>query len=292
MEKVPPSFPRPTRPSLGSGCYRRFLDLAFFAFIGYLSIASAFADAFSETQAVPVTPSVAQSEAMQATINRSVEALTHQRFDPSAPAGASVAALPPPIPVADLSDGQMPPPVPVSSAAPIPDPMPAAEALSPETQIISISHATPGAGSPAPASPAPMTIADAATTVKYEETLAPPKPQPIEEAAEHFKEFQPQSEDSPNAPDAVKPETMHAWEKQLEILEQENQALRQKLRLSVDDPLRDIEVDAVSTIHEDVLRARITELEQQIDKLNMKNDISLPQKTKSDHPAGRTMPLP
>ena len=67
---------------------------------------------------------------------------------------------------------------------------------------------------------------------------------------------------------------------QLQALEQENQALRQKVGMNETDRLSDIKIDAVSQIHEDVLRARIAELENQMNKMNMKNDNGdLPEKT-------------
>ena len=76
------------------------------------------------------------------------------------------------------------------------------------------------------------------------------------------------------------PETAKAWAMQLQALEQENQALRQKVGMNETDRLSDIKIDAVSQIHEDVLRARIAELENQMNKMNMKNDNGdLPEKT-------------
>jgi hypothetical protein len=80
---------------------------------------------------------------------------------------------------------------------------------------------------------------------------------------------------------AVRPEQARAWAEELQLLERENQALRAKLHLNEADPLADIKVDAVTQIREDVLRARVVELEKELDKLHMKHDPGdLPQKTK------------
>ena len=83
------------------------------------------------------------------------------------------------------------------------------------------------------------------------------------------------------APDGNKALTM-----EVQVLEQENQALRKKLGLGETDPLKDIKVDAVSQIHEDVLRGRIAELEKEISRMGMKNNKEdLPEKTKNPLPS-------
>lgn len=79
-----------------------------------------------------------------------------------------------------------------------------------------------------------------------------------------------------------KSELARAWSQQVEILETENQILRQKLRIQQNDPLKDIKVDAVSQIHENVLRDRVAELEKEVDRLQMRNSDTpqtLPSKT-------------
>lgn len=70
-----------------------------------------------------------------------------------------------------------------------------------------------------------------------------------------------------------------AWSMQIQALEAENQALRQRAQLGVTDPLKDIKVDAVAQIHEEVLRDRISELEKELDKRKASDLENLPQKT-------------
>ena len=65
---------------------------------------------------------------------------------------------------------------------------------------------------------------------------------------------------------------VNAWEEKLEILERENIALRDKLHLKDNDKLNDIKVDAITQIREDVLHARVLELEKQLDKMRMEED--------------------
>ncbi len=84
--------------------------------------------------------------------------------------------------------------------------------------------------------------------------------------------------------ETVKPATTdpafpRVWAQQLQALERENQALRQKLHLAENDRLGDIRVDAVANIREEVLRARIDELENALNKQQMGQGLVLPQKT-------------
>lgn len=67
-------------------------------------------------------------------------------------------------------------------------------------------------------------------------------------------------------------ELIKQWEDKLEILEKENIALRDKLQFKDTDKLSDIKVDTVNQIREDVLRARVIELEKQLDKMRMEGD--------------------
>ena len=68
---------------------------------------------------------------------------------------------------------------------------------------------------------------------------------------------------------AVKSDITAQWSEKLEILEQENIALRDKLQVVKPDNLSDIRMDVVTKIREDVLRARVGELEQEVNKLHM-----------------------
>jgi hypothetical protein len=65
------------------------------------------------------------------------------------------------------------------------------------------------------------------------------------------------------------------WSNVMEVLETENIALRDKLRLKDTDKLSDIRVDAVSHIREQALRNRISDLEKQIDTLQTKSDADV-----------------
>ncbi len=80
---------------------------------------------------------------------------------------------------------------------------------------------------------------------------------------------------------AISREEENVWSMQLEALERENQAMREKLHVGESDSLSDIKVDAVAQIHENVLRERIAELEKEIDKLNAHTHDDLPQKSSS-----------
>ena len=144
-----------------------------------------------------------------------------------------------------------------------------------------------GIGFSRQAAPTPVSAAFMSAT--------PPTVQPAHDAAMNliphtnlsttvpkFQDFIPpaESKDEPHSKplhDPSKP-----WSDQIEVLERENIALREKLHLNETDRFSDIRVDAVAQIHEEVLRARVAELEKEIDKLHMKHDGALPQKTSTD----------
>jgi hypothetical protein len=65
-------------------------------------------------------------------------------------------------------------------------------------------------------------------------------------------------------PHDLKQELWQEWNEKLGLLEQENIALRDKASKNKEDPLRDIRVDAVAAIKEQVLRDRIVELEKEL----------------------------
>jgi polyhydroxyalkanoate synthesis regulator phasin len=89
---------------------------------------------------------------------------------------------------------------------------------------------------------------------------------------------------------AVSPEQAHAWAEEMQMLERENASLRDRLQANMADPLADIKVDAVTQIREDVLRARVVELERELDKLHMNHDGDLPQKTTPGKPSAEATP--
>lgn len=91
--------------------------------------------------------------------------------------------------------------------------------------------------------------------------------------------------------DAVAANEATAWAAQLQILERENQALRNKLQLNETDRLSDIKVDAVAKIHEEVLRDRVAQLEKELDRLSMQKDRALPQKTATPPTPAQITPL-
>ncbi|MDD4616918.1 MAG: hypothetical protein PHW76_07405 [Alphaproteobacteria bacterium] len=101
----------------------------------------------------------------------------------------------------------------------------------------------------------------------------------------------------PDNEDAVAAATTRVWIQQMQTLERENQALRERLQIKGTDRLNDIKVDVVSNIHEEVLRQRIEELERKVDKLGMRRDEELPQKSgsnlldkeKSSKPKGKNL---
>ncbi len=64
------------------------------------------------------------------------------------------------------------------------------------------------------------------------------------------------------------PAIIASWTEKVELLERENIALRDRLKLGETDKLNDIRVDAVTRIHENVLRERVAELEKELDKMH------------------------
>lgn len=81
---------------------------------------------------------------------------------------------------------------------------------------------------------------------------------------------------------SITPEMARIWAENLQQLEKENQVLRAKLGMKDTDPLSDIKVDVVEKIREEVLRARVIELEKELDKLHMDhNPEGLPEKSGS-----------
>ena len=86
--------------------------------------------------------------------------------------------------------------------------------------------------------------------------------------------------------ETAKQEMPRAWSEEIQVLERENQALRERLHINETDKLSDIKIDAVSQIHEEVLRAKLNELEKTLDKLNMKKGDILPQKIVPNQSAG------
>lgn len=109
---------------------------------------------------------------------------------------------------------------------------------------------------------APLHFNQLALTDKHEET-ATNKTDSVEPPPSPASAFT-KPNDSDDKPHDLKQELWQEWNEKLGLLEQENIALRDKVSKNKEDPLRDIRVDAVAAIKEQVLRDRIIELEKEL----------------------------